>query len=72
MSANNTNRINTEYNIIRIIHNILIFSVYYLTLKGYSQVLGPIRDRHGLWISNDGFSSIFAHFTAQVAGGKSV
>jgi len=32
MSANNTNRINTEYNIIRIIHNILIFSVYYLSL----------------------------------------
>ena len=32
MSANNTNRINTEYNIIRIIHNILIFSVYCPTL----------------------------------------
>jgi len=37
--------------------------------KGYSQVLGPIRANHGLWISNDGFSSIFAHFTAQAAMG---
>jgi hypothetical protein len=44
MSANNTNRINTEYNIIRIIHNIQIFSVYCHTLASRVN-FDPCRSR---------------------------